>query len=171
MLFMCVSAVLLVAVVLLSVVNVVLRVAFNAPVRGAIEYVQYGVMLVAALMLSRTSFVDKHIHITIITDKLKPKARGILLAFGRLVSAAFFGIMAYYYFNGIPDAFKTLRATDVLNIPYYYIYLFMGLGFAMGALMFLLQCFQYIQAGFSKNGAVADIPGGDGKLPHEDDPT
>lgn len=169
LLFTRISAVLLVAVVLLTVVNVILRVVFNAPIKGAIEYIQYGVMLVAALMLSRTSFEDKHIYITVFTEKFPLRIRSALYSAGRIISAAFFGILAYYYFSCIPDAASTLRTTDVLKIPYQYIYIIMGLGFTLGTLMFLLQGCRYASAVFRKAGPPTGTDSED-KVPHEDDP-
>ena len=64
--FRVLSCILFLAVAVLTLINVVGRSFFNSPLQGATEIVQYGTMLAAAAVMSRTGFEHRHIIVNVI---------------------------------------------------------------------------------------------------------
>lgn len=137
-----VCAVFLVIVVLVITANILLRTIFNAPISGTIEFVQYSVMAIAVMILSRTCFEDKHIYVPVLTDKMPYAVRMVVYAIGRFLSAAAFAVMTYEFFIDIPSAM--VRVTDILRLPYYIILIVMAVGMLIATIAFILQGIHFI---------------------------
>lgn len=132
--------ILMVCTILLVVANVLTRTIFTAPIKGTVELVQYSIMAIAVLIMARTCFEDKHIYVTVFTEKIPAGARRFIYAFGRFVSAILFGIMAFLLFKSLGSVSE--RVSDILHLPITIMYTVMGVGVALTAIAFAAQgCF------------------------------
>ncbi len=143
MLLIWICGILMCIVVGLVVANIILRTLFNSPIKGTVEYVQYLVLFIAVMVIGRTCFQDKHIYVTILTEKIPYKARMIIYAVGRFLCAAVLCLMSYQMYKNIPENMK--RVTETIKLPYYLVFVVMGIGMALAALSFVLQGSFYLE--------------------------
>jgi len=139
--FTIISCVVFSIVILIVCANIIGRAAFNRPINGTIELVQYGALFCAGMVICRTGFEDRHIVVSVLIDKYPKRVRALTIAVGKLISAAVFGVLAYLYILRIPEAISSGKVTDSFRFPFEYVYGMMVLCFATGALVFLYQFF------------------------------
>lgn len=142
MLLIWVCGVLICGVVVLVIANIIMRTLFNAPIKGTVEYVQYLVLFIAVMVIGRTCFEDKHIYITILTERLPEKPRRIIYAIGRFICTVVLALMCYQMYKNIPANMK--RVTETIKLPYYLVFVFMGIGMTLAAISFALQGYFYL---------------------------
>jgi len=137
-----VSKVFLLAIVVIVAANIVGRKLFNTPVPGAIELVQYGMLVVMALSMARTTFTGGHITVSIVTGKL-PKAVQSVIGFITLLFSAFIvGAATFICLRYIPSNIQSGQITDHYKIPFYIIYAIMSFGLVTSVLTFLFNAFE-----------------------------
>ncbi len=147
--------ILMVLTILLVVANVLTRTIFTAPIKGTVELVQYSIMAIAVLIMARTCFEDKHIYVTVFTEKIPTRVRGFVYAFGRFISAILFGIMAFLLLSGLGEVSE--RVSDILHLPITIMYLIMGIGVALTAIAFAAQgCFFIADATKNNKGGAEE---------------
>jgi len=131
-----ISSIILCIVAAVMVINIILRSAFNSPLSGTMEIVQYGMMICMALALSRTGFKDRHIRVSVLVDALPQKAKAVLLSLTMLISAVVFGSLIFSYLSSIPGAIASGFVTDIYRLPYYFVYIMMAIGMTLATIMF-----------------------------------
>ena len=141
-----------VIVIIVVMWNIIGRAAFNAPYAKSYEVVQYGVMACVLLGLTRTTSTDGHISVTLLTEKLPWRIKNFILGFGRLVSVAIYGCVAWLYITAIPEDIARNRMTGLFKIPFQYIDWMFVIFLAICALIFLYQAVVY----FAKMCAKTD---------------
>lgn len=118
---------------LLSVVNVVARVLFKAPVYGAIEIVSYGALICAALAAAQNELDDGNATMTLFIDIMRPKVKAFFLALSHVLCAIFYAVISYRFFLNISDSIVNNQFTQTLSMP-------MGIFYAVLFVGFLLLC-------------------------------
>jgi TRAP-type C4-dicarboxylate transport system permease small subunit len=116
-----ISAVLFAIIVLIVLANIVGRTLFNAPVKGTVELVQYGVMLCAGFVMCRSSLENKHIVVSVIIDKFSYRLHHFFVTIGKLIGAFAFGALAFLNFKNISVAIAVNKVTDSFRAPFEYI--------------------------------------------------
>ncbi len=146
-----VSKVFLLAIVVIVAANIIGRKLFNAPVPGTVELVQYGMLVVMALSMARTTFSGGHITVSIVTGKL-PKAVQSLIAFITLIFSVFIvGAATLICMRYIPIYMQRGQMTDHYKIPFYIIYSIMSFGLITSVLTFLFNAFEALFSIWEKN--------------------
>ena len=131
------------SVMLLAVVvNVVGRRLFNFTIGGIIELVQYGMVTVMCLIMYRTTYAGGHVAVSVITDKLPVGARKGIALFAMLFAFALVGLASYVCFKYVPVNRASGLTTDYYKIPIWAVYLAVGIGLGLSALMFLYNAVQ-----------------------------
>ena len=126
------------------VVNVVGRRLFNFTIGGIIELVQYGMVTVMCLVMYRTTYAGGHVVVSVITDKLpKPVAKGLGI-FSLLFAFALIALASYVCFRYVPINRASGLTTDYYHIPYWIVYLAVGIGLGLSALTFLFNAITFI---------------------------
>jgi len=137
MIFACV---ILALVVLITIANVVGRKFLNAPIKGATELIQYGVMLAVGLVMACTGFEGRHIWVPILVNKFGQVGSQIFISFGALCGTSVFAVLGYLFLTEIPQYTTTAgRVTEAWHIPYYIIYAIMGIGFVVATLEYFFE--------------------------------
>lgn len=156
MLLIWVCGVLICGVVVLVIANIIMRTLFSSPIKGTVEYVQYLVLFIAVMVIGRTCFEDKHIYITILTERIPQKPRLVIYAIGRFICAAVLCLMCYQMYKNIPANLK--RVTETIKLPYYLVFVVMGIGMTLAAISFALQgCFYLEKLGDKKEEKEASV--------------
>lgn len=87
------------AMMVLVVVNVIGRYAFNSPVGGAFEVAQSMLTVIVFFSLALTQFHDGHIKVVLLTRLLPARLQRPLSIAVLLLGAAFFAVASYGSFN------------------------------------------------------------------------
>ena len=156
--FRVLSCILFLAVAVLTLVNVIGRSFFNSPLQGATEIVQYGTMLAAAAVMSRTGFEHRHIIVNVIFRRFPKMMQKILSAIANILGTIVFGGVAYLYYRNVVKNFVGGRVTDALQIPYWVLYTVLCAGFALGAIVFLYQACESVRDIFKKDDSFEAPP-------------
>jgi len=128
------SAVLL-AMMLLTVVDVVGRYVFRRPVRGAFEVTELMLVVLIFAGLPLVSFADEHAVMDFIDRVLGPRARRRLQRGVQAVSAAFMFLLAWLVWRKADRIWGYRDATDVLRIVYGPFVYFMAVTLALAGVM------------------------------------
>ena len=156
--FRVLSCILFLAVAVLTLINVIGRSFFNSPLQGATEIVQYGTMLAAAAVMSRTGFEHRHIIVNVIFRRFPKMMQKILAAIANILGTIVFGGVAYLYYRNVVKNIVGGRVTDALQIPYWVLYTVLCAGFALGAIVFLYQAYEAIRDIFKKDDSFEAPP-------------
>ena len=156
--FRVLSCILFLAVAVLTLVNVIGRSFFNSPLQGATEIVQYGTMLAAAAVMSRTGFEHRHIIVNVIFRRFPKMMQKILAAIANILGTIVFGGVAYLYYRNVVKNIVGGRVTDALQIPYWVLYTVLCAGFALGAIVFLYQAYESVRDIFKNDDAFEAPP-------------
>jgi TRAP-type C4-dicarboxylate transport system permease small subunit len=113
-----VASVILLAMMFLTVVDVVARYAFNRPLRGAFEVTELMLLVLIFAGLPLVSFSDEHATMDFIDRLLGPRAQRSLEALVQLVNAAFMFLLTWLVWLKADRIWGYRDSTDVLRIVY-----------------------------------------------------
>jgi TRAP-type C4-dicarboxylate transport system permease small subunit len=123
--------------VLLTVADVLLRLFLNRPIRGALEIIEFLMVIVVFSAMAYTGLLRGHIVIQILSSRLPERPRAILDSIADLISIGFCCLIIW---QGIAQAQMTRLRNDisgVLSIPVSPFYYVLVLGIALMCLVFL----------------------------------
>jgi TRAP-type C4-dicarboxylate transport system permease small subunit len=130
------SAILL-AMMLLTVVDVVARYVFSRPVRGAFEITELMLVVLIFAGLPLVSFSDEHAVMDFIDRVLGPRGRRELERAVQATSAAFMFLMAWLTWLKADRIWAYRDATDVLRVVYGPFVYFMAATLALAGVIHL----------------------------------
>ena len=130
------SAILL-AMMLLTVVDVVARYVFSRPVRGAFEITELMLVVLIFAGLPLVSFSDEHAVMDFIDRVLGPRGRRALERAVQATSAAFMVLMAWLTWLKADRIWAYRDATDVLRVVYGPFVYFMAATLALAGVIHL----------------------------------
>ena len=134
-----VASAILFAMMLLTVVDVVARYAFNRPLRGAFEVTELMLLVLIFAGLPLVSFSDEHAVMDFIDRVLRPRAQRRLGRLVQLVNAAFMFLLAWLVWLKADRIWGYRDTTDVLRIVYGPFVYFMAVSLALAALIHLYK--------------------------------
>lgn len=126
------AATILVAIMLLTVSDVVLRI-FGTAILGTYELVAMGGLVIVGFALPQTSWKGSHVRVDILLDALSPAVRNVFIICTRIVAIILVALISFYFWR---QGIFLYRAGDVsltLRIPSY------PMSFALG-FCFLVEC-------------------------------
>ncbi len=132
----------LVALTLLTAVDVTLRAAFNAPIYGIQEVTELGLVIVTVLGIAYCGWTRAHIVIDV-AQGLQPRwlLRACDVAMPA-IGAAVMAVVAWQNLEEGLDMLERAKHTNVLRIPQWPFYLIIALGLAVYAAVLLVQAFR-----------------------------
>lgn len=143
----------LIAVMLITFLDVVGRYFFNAPLTFAVELIQLGVGLIVLFGLAATTLERGHIAVDLIEGVISRGAHIIVAAIAGLCGAVFMALMAWRLW----DRGVTFRgdglATDILFLPVWPVVLLMSVAAALAAVVALVQI---VKPGFGGRPSILD---------------
>jgi TRAP-type C4-dicarboxylate transport system permease small subunit len=132
------SAILL-GMMMLTVVDVIARYAFNRPLRGAFEVTELLLLVLIFAGLPLVSLAEEHAVMDFVDRVLGPRARRMLVRAVEGVSAAFMCLLAWLTWLKADRIWAYRDATDVLRIVYGPFVYFMALTLALAAVIHLYK--------------------------------
>jgi TRAP-type C4-dicarboxylate transport system permease small subunit len=135
-----VSCIFMGAVIILIVVNVVMRRAFNAPIFGSTELICYGVLFTASFALAQCEWVDGNIRMSLILDTIpNVKRKNLLLFVINLACTIGLAICSALLINETALKFAHGDQSVSLRFPIWFFYLILSIGFVLLTLTFIAK--------------------------------
>lgn len=128
----------LVAMMLFTVLDVLLRAFFNSPIRGDVELIEVGMVCTSFLGLAWCAMKGMHIKVDLVVSFLPTRVKGIIDIFGYLLGV---GICALLAWQGFLEGIANLKMNNVsatLEFPLFPFYWVVALGFAALCLSILV---------------------------------
>jgi TRAP-type transport system small permease protein len=134
-----VASAILLAMMFLTVVDVVARYAFRRPVRGAFEVTELMLLVLIFAGLPLVSFSDEHAVMDFVDRLLGPRGRHRLERLVHVVNALFMFLLTWLVWHKADRIWAYRDATDVLRILYGPFVYFMALTLALTGLIHLYK--------------------------------
>jgi len=125
-----VAAIALLAMVLVNVVDVGMRSAFNEPIFGTFEIVELLLAVVAFLVIPEAFLREGHIIVELIDQVVPPRAVDGLKAFGMTATVAYLALLVWAMVTPAVDVVRFHEVTFSLQIPTIFEYAPVLLGIA-----------------------------------------
>jgi TRAP-type C4-dicarboxylate transport system permease small subunit len=135
------SAILL-AMMFLTVVDVVARYGFNRPLRGAFEVTELMLLVLIFAGLPLVSFSEEHAVMDFIDRVLGPRALRALARVVQVLSAALMALIAWLVWLKADRIWAYRDATDVLRIVYGPFVYFMAVALALAGAIHLYKALE-----------------------------
>ena len=133
------AAGILLAMMALTVVDVVARYVFSRPVRGAFEVTELMLVVLIFAGLPLVSFTDEHAVMDFIDRLLGPRGQRALLRAVDVVNAAFMFLLTWLMWLKADRIWAYRDATDVLRILYGPFVYFMAVALGLAGLIHLYK--------------------------------
>lgn len=153
-----VSGLFIMAVMLLSVANILGRKLFNLPVDGYIDWMIQAVPVMAFLGLSYVQRLGGHIRMDIVVRALKGRALWVAEFVGVLVMFLISLALIYGTWNHASRAFRLGDSTTDINLPIWPVKAMVTLMLILFAVRCALQLWAYARAIRSGEEAPAAVP-------------
>jgi TRAP-type C4-dicarboxylate transport system permease small subunit len=140
----------LVAMVLLTSTDIMLRKFFNSPLPFSFELTEFLLVVVAWCYIAFTTSQGRHVSVDTVTSHFKPRARKITLLIGDIITIIFFGLIAW---QNVVQGFNVLNVgttTAILHIPKYPFQFWVAFGSALACLIFLFKVLYSLMGGTTK---------------------
>jgi TRAP-type C4-dicarboxylate transport system permease small subunit len=115
------SGALLVALMMLTVVNIVGRWLFDTPLQGAVELTEIGMVAIVFMGLAYAQVRDDHIRVDLLYQQLGARGRSVLDLFAALVSLATVALMSWRLWVYAGQLGASGRTTSALRIPLFWV--------------------------------------------------
>ena len=133
------ASIILLAMMLLTAVDVVARYLFNRPLRGAFEVTELLLLVLIFAGLPLVSFSEEHAVMDFIDRVTGVRSRRWLRRLVEAVSAAFMFLMAWLMWAKADRIWAYRDATDVLRILYGPFVYFMAVALALAGVIHLYK--------------------------------
>ena len=133
------ASLILLAMMLLTFVDVVARYVVNRPVRGAFEVTELMLLVLIFAGLPLVTYADEHAVMDFIDRPLGPRGTRILERLVQALCAATMGVLAWLVWLKADRIWAYRDATDVLRIVYGPFVYFMAATIALTALIHLVK--------------------------------
>jgi TRAP-type C4-dicarboxylate transport system permease small subunit len=134
-----VASAILLAMMLLTVVDVIARYVFSRPVRGAFEVTELMLVVLIFAGLPLVSFSEEHAVMDFIDRVMSARAQGRLRRAVEAASAAFMFLLAWVTWIRADRIWAYRDATDVLRIVYGPFVYFMAVTLALAGVIHLYK--------------------------------
>lgn len=113
------------------------RAIFNYSPPFADEVSQIAIVVATFMGISYAARKGRHISMSAFYDLAPFKVRKILAIFIPLVTAIVLFVLTYFSALYVYDVYESGRVTSALQMPAYYLYIFIPIGFLLGGIQFL----------------------------------
>ena len=134
-----VASAILLAMMLLTVVDVIARYVFNRPVRGAFEVTELMLVVLIFAGLPLVSFSEEHAVMDFVDRVMGARAQRLLRRAVEAVSAAFMLLLAWLTWLRADRIWAYRDATDVLRILYGPFVYFMAVTLALAGVIHMYK--------------------------------
>lgn len=130
--------------------DIIGRKFFNSPVEGAYEITESLLTFIIFFGVAFTQLERSHVRVTLLTDRLKPRAQNAWLTIVYIIGFLFFVYAAYCMFWFAWDSWKVREVKwGTVEYPLYPVKALAGVGMLLLGIQFLLdsivELFQFVQ--------------------------
>ncbi len=122
-----------------TVVNVVMRYVFNAPVEGSNDVVQLTLVVMTWLALGYAGRSQGHIVVDLVPNYPFAFLNAVRDAFSKLVTAIIFGLLAWQGWLGAAEKEFLKESSNMLEVPLNYFYYVLSVGSGLFAAALLVE--------------------------------
>jgi TRAP-type C4-dicarboxylate transport system permease small subunit len=145
-----IAIVILVAMMLFTVANVVLRAFFNRPIAGDVELIEVAMVCTGFLGLAWCAVKEKHIRVDLLVQFFPKRAKGIIDSIGYIGALGASIIIAWQSIKeGLANK-EIERATASLDIPVFPFYWVTAIGYGLLCLALLVLIVRSVRKGVGK---------------------
>ena len=131
----------LIAMAAMTVVSVIGRTFFDAPILGDVELVQLGLAVCVATFLPYTQFRSANIIVDFFTTKASARSQRWMDGMGCLLYAGMTALIAWRVYAGGVMSQENQEASMLMNLPLWIPYMLMVPGLVLCTLVGLYQAF------------------------------
>ena len=131
----------LVALMILTVADVVSRNILNQPIGGVFDLTHFAVLAMVFLGLAYCSFFGAHVSIELVYDRLPTWAQRVLDGIANFIGAALYVLIAWRSWVQADLVRDLNEASELLQIPKYPFYWLLAAGAVLFALVMVLRIF------------------------------
>lgn len=124
-------------IALMVVGKAIIRETFGYSLPFADEVSQIAVVIATFMGISYAARKGRHISMSAFYDLAPFKARKVLAIFIPFVTAIVLFVLSYYSWLYVMDVRESGRVTSALQMPAFYLYIFIPIGFFLGGIQFL----------------------------------
>lgn len=136
-----VAGVVLVALMLLTVADVIGRYFFHAPLNGVFDLTQFAVLVMTFLSFAYCGFRGAHVVIELLYDRIPKAAQFAVRRVSNAVGAILFAVIAWRAVVQSVDVRDFNETSQLLTIPYWPFYYVVAFGAALFALVLAIKTF------------------------------
>jgi len=129
----------LMAMVLLTVTDIMLRRLFNSPLPFSFELTEFMLVVVAYAYIAYTTSVGRHISVDTITSHLPQVTRRRLRTAGDFITIILFGLIGWQNVLQGTNVLKLGTTTAILHVPKYPFQYMVAFGSALACLVLLVK--------------------------------
>ena len=133
----------LIAMAAMTVISVIGRTFFNAPILGDVELVQLGLAVCVATFLPYTQFRSANIIVDFFTTKASPRTQRRMDGLGCLLYALMTSLIAWRVLAGGQMSRENQEASMLMNLPLWIPYMLMVPGLVLCTVVGLYQAVLY----------------------------
>ena len=146
------------ALMLLGVAQILLRVAFDAPIFGYIDIVEVSMVGFAVLSIAFVQRVGGHVRMELVLSRLRGRVLWLVEAGGALAAAFIVAVLIPYSYMHFARAFSFGDSTIDIELPTWPAKLVVPVALALLLLRLLVQCAGYVRLVRHPNRAPVAVP-------------
>ena len=136
-----VAGVVLVALMLMTVADVVGRYFFNSPLNGVFDLTQFSVLVMTFLSFAYCGFRGAHVVIELLYDRIPAGAQFAVRRISNAAGAILFAVIAWRAVVQSIDVRDFNETSQLLTIPYWPFYYVVAFGSALFAIVLAIKTF------------------------------
>ncbi len=137
-LILALSAIILVAMMLLTALDVGLRYLANSPFPGGLEIVEFMMALIIPFSLVVTAYDKAHIEVDLLVERLSERIKETIGCLTELISTLFYAVITWQSFFYIGEQYRSHLTSAVLLIPHHPFVISLTIAFAILTLLSLV---------------------------------
>lgn len=148
----------LIGLILLIFADVLMRNLFNLPIPGVMEITEHWLTVPMVFIgIWWAGVTNEHVRVTMMTEKLGPKANLVAEGITSVVSAAILLIMSWYAFGVAYESFQDGEYAGAYELLIWPVRFVTGLGFFTLAIVILQRFYTLLRAGGEMGQSSSDI--------------
>lgn len=145
------SGIVLILLMTFLFVNVLLRLFFNAPIRGSTEMVRYAALVGGSFALAQNEWFDGNIRVTMLLELLPTKAANVIAFLGYVFVSCGISFIVYFLIQQMLKYFRSGTLTIELSLPTGIFSGILAFGFFVLMICFCIKAIFYGYKIFVKN--------------------
>jgi len=139
-----VAAIMTLLMSLAMVVDLVSRLVFNSPLSGMIELQTFMLVFMAFFSIAYTMIKNQHVSVDLITSKMSAHVNSILQSVLNIWGTFIFSAMSWLNASRAHEAFQRDEISDIIRMPYGYVYSAVTLGTFLMAFVLVALLFSHL---------------------------